>query len=248
MAQRPDSAGLIHDRRQLLGGNSLLAFRRPQPHLVSPFTVPDNADQSSRRTSSFGYAAFVRSKTELRDEILAAARAEFAQYGLAGSRIDRIAATARASKERLYAHFGDKETLFRDVVAADGREYFAAFRMRPDAVAEFVGDVYDLARSHPEHLRMLTWARLEGLTIEPPDFDDHAPPAHALATIEAAQVAGYVDKSWPPVDLLVLLFGIGLAWAQFPDPQPEADDPAVIASRRASAVRAATRIISPASE
>ena len=190
----------------------------------------------------------MRSKTELRDEILAAARAEFAQYGLAGSRIDRIAATARASKERLYAHFGDKETLFSDVVAADGREYFAAFRMRQDAVAEFVGEVYDLARSHPEHLRMLTWARLEGLTIEPPEFDDQAPPAHDLATIEAAQAAGYVDKSWAPLDLLVLLFGIGLAWAQFPDPQPEADDPKVVASRRASAVEAAARIIAPASE
>lgn len=190
----------------------------------------------------------MRSTTELRDEILAAARAEFAQYGLAGSRIDRIAAAARASKERMYAHFGDKETLFRGVVAADGRQYFAAFRMRPDAVAEFVGDIYDLARSHPEHLRMLTWARLEGLMIEPPDFDDQAPPAHALATIEAAQAAGYVDTSWAPTELLVLLFGIGLAWAQFPDPQPEADDPAVVASRRASVVKAAARIISPPSQ
>jgi TetR/AcrR family transcriptional regulator len=95
---------------------------------------------------------------------------------------------------------------------------------------------------------MLTWARLEGLTIEAPDFDDQAPPAHALATIEAAQAAGYVDTSWAPVELLVLLFGIGLAWAQFPDPQPEADDPAVIASRRESAVKAAARIISPPSQ
>ncbi len=189
----------------------------------------------------------MRSTTELRDEILAAARAEFAQYGLAGSRIDRIAAAARASKERLYAHFGDKETLFRDVVAADGRKYFAAFRMRADAVAEFVGDVYDLARSHPEHLRMLTWARLEGLTLEPPDFDEEAPPAQTLATIEAAQSAGHVDKSWAPLDLLKLLFGIGLAWAQFPDPQPDADDPAVVASRRAAAVKAATRVIAPTS-
>jgi Tetracyclin repressor-like, C-terminal domain len=77
--------------------------------------------------------------------------------------------------------------LFRDVVAADGRQCFAAFRMRPDAVAEFVGDGCDWARSHPEHLRMLTWARLEGLTIDPPDFDDQELPAHAIAAIEAAQ-------------------------------------------------------------
>jgi hypothetical protein len=34
---------------------------------------------------------------------------------------------------------------------------------------------------------MLTWARLEGLTIEPPEFDDQAPPAHDFATIEAGR-------------------------------------------------------------
>ena len=80
----------------------------------------------------------MRTRTELRGEILAAARAEFAQYGLAGARIDRIARAANASKERLYAHFGDKETLFRDVVATDGLEFFRAVELRPDAVPEFV--------------------------------------------------------------------------------------------------------------
>jgi AcrR family transcriptional regulator len=72
----------------------------------------------------------VRSTTELRGEILEAARAEFAQYGLAGARIDRIARNAQASKERLYAHFGDKETLFREVFAADSAEFFRSVSMR----------------------------------------------------------------------------------------------------------------------
>ena len=108
--------------------------------------------------------------------------------------------------------------LFRDVVAADGRQCFAAFRMRPDAVAEFVGDGCDWARSHPEHLRMLTWARLEGLTIDPPDFDDQSYRPMPLRLSKPLK-QGFVDKSWAPVDLLVLLFGIGLACAQFPDPQ-----------------------------
>ncbi len=89
--------------------------------------------------------------------IIDAARAEFARYGLAGARIDRIAKSANASKERLYAHFGDKEALFRQVVAADSAEFFSAIAVRPDAVAEFAGDLYDLAASKPEHLRMITW-------------------------------------------------------------------------------------------
>ena len=113
----------------------------------------------------------MRTTNELRDEILAAARAEFAQYGLAGARIDRIAKGANASKERLYAHFGDKEALFRDVVATDSKEFFAAVELRADAVPEFVGEIFDLAQSRPEHLRMITWAKLEGFPLDKPEID-----------------------------------------------------------------------------
>lgn len=188
----------------------------------------------------------MRSTTELRDTILSAARSEFAQYGLAGARIDRIARTANASKERLYAHFGDKETLFRSVVAADGEEFFAAVTLRPEAGAEFVGEIYDLARQRPEHLRMITWANLEGLALDPPPADEwDSMPARHIRAVEAAQAAGYVDPSWQPMDLLVLLVGVGLAWAQSPHPDARTADPEVVAARRADVVEAARRIVSP---
>lgn len=186
----------------------------------------------------------MRTRAELREHILAAARAEFAAYGLAGARIDRIARAAEASKERLYAHFGDKETLFRDVAAVDGAEFFRAVTVRPDAVPEFVGDIFDLAHSHPAHLRMMTWARLEGMEFDAPPGATHDAPAQAVAAIEAAQAGGHVDPDWNPEDLLVLLFGIGLAWAHWPDPRGATDDPAELARRRAAAVEAAARIVS----
>jgi AcrR family transcriptional regulator len=185
----------------------------------------------------------VRNTLELRGEILAAARAEFARYGLAGARIDRIARAAQASKERLYAHFSDKETLFRGVVAADFAEFFSAVTPRPDAVPDFVGDIYDLARSRPEHLRMITWAHLEGVDLDEPQADGQPVFTHAVAAIEGAQAGGHVDPDWQPADLLVLLFSIGLAWAQSPDPHSATDDPAINARRRAAAVEAASRII-----
>ena len=186
----------------------------------------------------------VRSTTELRGEILAAARAEFAQYGLAGARIDRIVRSSQASKERLYAHFGDKETLFREVVTADFAGFFDAVTLRPDDVPEFVGAIYDLARTQPEHHRMITWAKLEGFTLDEPRAGDDEPIfSHAIAAIEAAQASGHVDRTWLPTDLLVLLFGVALAWAHTPHPDAVTDDVAVIASRRAAAVEAATRII-----
>jgi Tetracyclin repressor-like, C-terminal domain len=95
----------------------------------------------------------------------------------------------------------------------------------------------------PEHLRMITWAQLEGFTLDEPQADGQPIPAQGLAAIEAAQASGHVDPAWQPVDLLVLLFAIGLAWAQLPHPDAVTNDPTLIAQRRAAAVEAATRII-----
>ncbi len=175
--------------------------------------------------------------------ILAAARAEFAQYGLAGARIDRIARTAQASKERIYAHFGDKEALFREVLATDSAEFFTAISLRRGSVPDFVGDVYDVARDHPEHLRMITWARLEGFALDEPLEDGEPVFADSIAAIEAAQADGHVDPTWEPTDLIALLVAVGMAWATSPHPDASTDDPAIIARRRAAAVEAAARII-----
>jgi AcrR family transcriptional regulator len=51
-----------------------------------------------------------------RQRILDAALAEFAAKGLAGARVDEIAARAGANKRMLYAHFGSKEELWLTVL------------------------------------------------------------------------------------------------------------------------------------
>lgn len=50
--------------------------------------------------------------------ILAAAKAEFAEHGLAGARVDRIAARADANKRMIYHYFGNKDALFQAVLEA----------------------------------------------------------------------------------------------------------------------------------
>ena len=45
-------------------------------------------------------------------------RAEFAEYGLAGARIDEIAAKTKSSKRMIYYYFGDKEGLYLRVLEA----------------------------------------------------------------------------------------------------------------------------------
>jgi Tetracyclin repressor-like, C-terminal domain len=94
---------------------------------------------------------------------------------------------------------------------------------------------------------MITWANLEELALDPPPIEDReSVAARDIGTIEAAQAAGYVDASWRPMDLLVLLFGVALAWAQSPHPDAVTAEPAIIAARRAAAVEAARRIVAPA--
>ena len=175
---------------------------------------------------------------DVRSRVLLAARSEFALRGLAGARIDRIAVEARASKERLYAYFGDKGSLFQAVLDADAAEFHAAVTLDPADVPGFVGAVFDQSAQHPEHLRMLTWARLEDITYRlPTDVTPHS----KVEALEQAQREGLVDPSWAAEDLLELLFSIAHAWVQTPV-RPE-DQTSTPAEQRAAAVEAARRII-----
>ncbi|UCD18305.1 MAG: TetR/AcrR family transcriptional regulator [Candidatus Zixiibacteriota bacterium] len=56
------------------------------------------------------------SKIATSARILAAAREEFATHGLAGARVDRIAARAAVNKAMLYYHFNSKEKLYDAVI------------------------------------------------------------------------------------------------------------------------------------
>jgi AcrR family transcriptional regulator len=62
--------------------------------------------------------------------ILAAARREFAQHGLGGARVDRIATRARINKRMLYHYFGNKDDLFKRTL----EDAYAAFRIAEAAL------------------------------------------------------------------------------------------------------------------
>jgi TetR/AcrR family transcriptional regulator, mexJK operon transcriptional repressor len=53
-----------------------------------------------------------------RRAIIEAATAAFLEHGYRGASMDAIAAAAQVSKQTVYQHFGDKERLFRELVAA----------------------------------------------------------------------------------------------------------------------------------
>ncbi|MEV4290691.1 TetR family transcriptional regulator [Nonomuraea bangladeshensis] len=93
--------------------------------------------------------------------IFAAATAEFAEHGLAGARVDRIAAAAKANKQAIYLYYGSKEKLFAAVLRAKLEEVHVAISIDPDAVADSVGQIFDWHQQHPELLRLLLWEALE---------------------------------------------------------------------------------------
>jgi AcrR family transcriptional regulator len=93
--------------------------------------------------------------------LLAAAREEFAAYGVAGARVDRIAALAVVNKERIYAYFGNKENLFNAVVTDALDELVDAVQVTSaEDSTEYVGRVYDFHRDNPAVFRLFLWEAL----------------------------------------------------------------------------------------
>ena len=72
-----------------------------------------------------------RNPDETRARILAGAKAEFAENGLAGARVDGIAGRAKANKRMIYHYFGSKEKLYQTVL----EEAYLSIRRAEQALA-----------------------------------------------------------------------------------------------------------------
>ncbi|MQY02478.1 TetR/AcrR family transcriptional regulator [Actinomadura macrotermitis] len=104
-----------------------------------------------------------------KEALLHAARDEFAEHGVAGARVDRIARRAGVNKERIYGYFGNKEKLF-DAVMKLALDEFAEVTASPaDDPAEYVGRLFDYYREHPSLLRLLSWEALQGRDMQLPE-------------------------------------------------------------------------------
>ncbi|MBF6285133.1 TetR/AcrR family transcriptional regulator [Nocardia cyriacigeorgica] len=96
-----------------------------------------------------------------RQALLRAARDEFAEYGLAGARVDRIAEAAGVNKERIYGLFGSKDKLF-DVILIDSlREFMETVQPLADTeVGDYVAKLFDYHHNNPKLLRLMLWEAL----------------------------------------------------------------------------------------
>lgn len=94
--------------------------------------------------------------------ICSAARDEFAEYGLGGARMDRIAERAGLNKRLIYYYFGNKDDLFLAVlekVYADIRQAEQCLRLDAvepvEAIRRLISFTWHYYLEHPEFITLL---------------------------------------------------------------------------------------------
>jgi AcrR family transcriptional regulator len=146
-----------------------------------------------------------RDSTATKRRILDAATAEFAEYGLAGARVDRIAAGAGANKQLIYAYFGGKEDLFDSVLEANISLLLETVPFTADDLPAYAATLFDFAIAHPQLVRLVRWHQLErpGVMNQLPQTASSN--KRKLDAVAAAQNAGTVSDALTADQLFALL-------------------------------------------
>lgn len=179
-----------------------------------------------------------------RVRILDAAKAEFARYGIAGARVDRIARSAQTSKERVYAYFRSKDTLYSHVAAQQLEAVADATQLDPTDLPGYAGRIHDFFTRHPENLRLMRWGQLERADRGTDDATRETM-NRKVEQLRRAQLDGLLDPSWDPMDILMFLNQIAMSWAGrsgLTEENAAADQGAFSGARRTAIVTAVERL------
>jgi AcrR family transcriptional regulator len=147
-----------------------------------------------------------------RQRLLDAAAQEFAAYGIAGARVDRIAAAAQSNKAQIYHYFGSKDGLFDAVFHALVVNTLREAPIDPDDLPGYAGRLFDGYEANPEIQRLATWYRLERAVTDEPIAVIVKGNRDKLAAIAKAQKAGTLSKHYSPTDLLALVLHLSGLW------------------------------------
>jgi AcrR family transcriptional regulator len=147
-----------------------------------------------------------------KERLLAAAAAEFVAHGIAGARVDRIAAAAGANKRLIYDYFGDKDALFDAVLDRFTERAVGAVPMDASDLPAYAGHLFDYHCDNPDLLRLVTWARLEGRTTPSAQEQRRASYQRRAAAIQAAQHTGAVTTILTGSQLLDIIESLAVGW------------------------------------
>lgn len=178
-----------------------------------------------------------RDAQDTKRRLLEAAAVEFAQRGIAGARVDRIAAAANANKALIYSYFGNKEDLFDAVFHALVVDTVHAVPIDASDLPGYAARLFDRNLAQPQVLRLAIWHSLErgGAALPEAVTVAHQGKVEAIAR---AQARGEVSRTFPAEELMVLITGLSIMGA----PELTMIHPGDVAERRRT-VTEAVRIL-----
>lgn len=181
-----------------------------------------------------------------------AAAVEFAEHGLDGTTVERIAARAGVNKERLYNYFGDKASLFSNILTEELSRIADAVPLRIDSledVAEFSAQSFDYVADHPDLGRLVIWEGLSDTGGLPDETARTALYRRKVEALSAAQDAKIITRAIPAPDLLFLLLSLSSWWASAPQIarmiSGTSNPRSARVERRAAVAAAARRLATP---
>jgi AcrR family transcriptional regulator len=151
-------------------------------------------------------------------DILEVATEEFARDGLAGARVDTIAARTRTSKRMIYYYFGSKEGLYLAVLERAYSKMRAAeqeldlTRLAPrDAIRRLIQYQFEYEEAHPELVRLISIENIhDGKHVAQSETiqELNISVIEMLATIlKRGRREGVFRTTIDPVDLHLLIIG-----------------------------------------
>ena len=149
-----------------------------------------------------------------RKRLVAAATDEFAEFGIAGARVDRIAAAAQSNKAQIYHYFDSKDGLFDAVFTAMCAETVDDVPIDVTDLPEYAGRLFDSYEKRPYVQRLATWHRLERAgTGDAPVALVLSSNKAKVAAIAAAQKRGDLPTSFSADELLGLVLHLSGFWS-----------------------------------
>jgi TetR/AcrR family transcriptional regulator len=160
-----------------------------------------------------------RDPVATRKKLLTAARHEFARSGLAGARVDEIAARAGVNKQLVYHYFGDKDALYLAVlewvyeeIRAKERELNLAGLPPAQAIRKLIESSFDHLADHPDFIVLLNDENRGGArhVRDSKKLEAmHSPLVSMVSRILGEGVrAGVFRKGFNPVHLYISIAGL----------------------------------------
>jgi AcrR family transcriptional regulator len=174
--------------------------------------------------------------------LLQAATSEFASHGIAGARIERIGAAARANKALIYTYFGNKDQLFDAVMDAHVAQVLDQVPFTPEDLPGYAGRLFDYLVANPHQLRLATWLRLERGPSEREPEGLGASMRQKVSAIAQAQTTDQVTSEFTPEDLLAFTLALANAWLPTSPTAPVELTADQLDTRRSAVVEAVRRL------